>query len=57
MTVRVQAADFDLTQAVAELHGGDARVGAIVTFVGTVRDRDDVGSVVSIASASLFEPR
>ena len=48
MTVRVQAADFDLTRAVAELHGGDARVGAIVTFVGTVRDLDDAASVVSM---------
>ncbi len=42
MTVRVsiQQADFDLSQEVAALRAGDAAVGAIATFTGTVRDRN-----------------
>ncbi len=38
LIVRVQAEDFDLTREIAELRGRDARVGAVVSFVGTVRD-------------------
>lgn len=37
-SVRVQAAVFDVDAEVAVLRGGDARIGAIVSFVGTVRD-------------------
>jgi molybdopterin synthase catalytic subunit len=37
--VRIQAEDFDLAQEVAALRAGDARVGAVASFVGTVRDR------------------
>ena len=44
--VSVQAADFDLTAEVAALRGDDGGVGAIASFVGTVRDRND-GSAVS----------
>ncbi|NBD21358.1 molybdenum cofactor biosynthesis protein MoaE [Aquabacterium fontiphilum] len=36
--VRVGPADFDLTQEVASLRNGDAGVGAVVAFVGTVRE-------------------
>ncbi len=36
--VSVQAADFDLSAEVAELRAGQATVGAVCTFVGTVRD-------------------
>ena len=39
--VSIQAADFDLSQEVAALRAGDAGVGAVVAFVGTVRDRSD----------------
>jgi molybdopterin synthase catalytic subunit len=38
MTVRVQTADFDVTREVAALRGGDARIGAVAVFIGTVRD-------------------
>jgi molybdopterin synthase catalytic subunit len=38
--VRIQREPFDLSVEVASLHGGDGGVGAIVTFSGTVRDRD-----------------
>ncbi len=43
--VRVQTADFDLGQELAQLRAGDARVGAVVSFVGTVRDMNDGASV------------
>jgi molybdopterin synthase catalytic subunit len=36
--VSVRNADFDLSSEVAALRAGDAGVGAIVAFVGTVRD-------------------
>jgi molybdopterin synthase catalytic subunit len=39
--VRVQTGDFDLGLEVARLREGDARVGAVVAFVGTVRDLND----------------
>ncbi len=43
--VRVQTADFDLSTEMAALRGQDARIGAIVTFVGTVRDMNDGAQV------------
>ena len=46
MTVRVQTEDFDLGAELACLRAGDARVGALASFVGLVRDRND-GSGVS----------
>ncbi|WKB53632.1 molybdopterin synthase catalytic subunit MoaE [Eleftheria terrae] len=36
--VSIQAEDFDLSAEVARLRAGDAGVGAVVSFVGTVRD-------------------
>lgn len=36
--VRVGPADFDLSTEVAHLRAGDPGVGAVVSFVGTVRD-------------------
>ena len=46
--VRVQAGDFDLGAEVARLRAGDARVGAVVTFVGTVRDMNDGAQVTAM---------
>lgn len=43
--VSIQTADFDLSTEVAALRAGDARVGAVCAFVGTVRDRNDGQSV------------
>lgn len=37
--VRIQTQDFDLSTEVAALRAGDRRVGAVCSFVGTVRDR------------------
>lgn len=39
--VTVQQADFDLGAEVAALRAGDASVGAVAAFIGTVRDRND----------------
>ena len=38
--VSIQTQDFDLSQEVAQLRATDARVGAVCSFVGTVRDRN-----------------
>lgn len=38
MSVRVQEADFDLGAELTALRAGDARVGALASFVGLVRD-------------------
>ena len=38
--VRIQTEDFDLSAEVAALRAGDAGVGAVASFVGTVRDRN-----------------
>lgn len=43
--IRVQEADFDLSTEVKALRQDDARVGAVVTFVGTVRDMNDGSQV------------
>lgn len=45
--VRIQTADFDLAAEVAAVHAADGGVGAIVSFTGTVRDRDGVQSGIS----------
>lgn len=41
--VRIQTEPFDVAQELASLQGSDARVGAVCTFVGTVRDRHATG--------------
>lgn len=38
--VRIQTHDFDLAAEVAALRAGDLGVGAVASFVGTVRDRN-----------------
>ena len=38
MAVRVQTTDFDVVQEIAALRASDPRVGAVVAFIGTVRD-------------------
>ena len=48
MTVRVQTADFDAGQEIARLRGGDMRVGAVATFIGTVRDVNDATTITGL---------
>jgi molybdopterin synthase catalytic subunit len=43
--VSIQTADFDLSAEVARLRANEKGVGAVCTFVGTVRDRNDGQSV------------
>ncbi len=45
MSVRVQEADFDVGVEFAALRAGDARVGALASFLGLVRDINDGASV------------
>ena len=48
MPVRVQTDDFDLSEEVRRLRAGRPEVGAVVTFVGTVRDINDGTSVAEM---------
>ena len=48
MSVRIQAEDFDLGAEVARLRAANPKVGAVVTFVGTVRDLNDGASVAEM---------
>ena len=47
-SVRVQIPDFDLSTEVAALRSADPRVGAVVSFVGTVRDINEGASVAEM---------
>jgi molybdopterin synthase catalytic subunit len=44
--VTIQTGDFDVSREIAALRAGDAGVGAVASFVGTVRDRND-GSAIA----------
>lgn len=41
MSVRVQEADFDLGAEIAALRAGRPNIGAVASFIGTVRDIND----------------
>ena len=43
--VSVQPDDFDVSAELASLRAQDPRIGAVVSFVGTVRDMNDGASV------------
>ncbi|MCJ7799644.1 MAG: molybdenum cofactor biosynthesis protein MoaE [Polaromonas sp.] len=47
--VSIQTGDFDLGAEIQAMRQGDTRVGAICSFVGTVRDRNDGLNVSSMA--------
>ena len=46
--VSIRSDDFDLGAEVAALRQGDGGVGAVATFIGTVRDRNDGAEVQSL---------
>ena len=46
--VFIQTQDFDQQAEIAALRGQDARVGAVCSFIGTVRDRNDGSAVASM---------
>jgi molybdopterin synthase catalytic subunit len=48
LTVRVQEADFDIGQEIAALRGGNAKIGAVASFIGVVRDLNDGDDVATL---------
>ncbi|CAG0960278.1 molybdopterin synthase catalytic subunit [Burkholderiales bacterium] len=48
MSVRVQTGPFDAQAEADALRAGDLEVGAVVTFVGTVRDLNDGDAVATL---------
>ncbi len=46
--IAVQTADFDVSDELRQLRAADARIGAVCSFVGTVRDRNDGSAVASM---------
>ncbi len=46
--VTIQTADFDVAAEIAALRAQDKRVGAVCSFIGTVRDRNDGQSVSTL---------
>ena len=49
----IQHHDFNLADEVALLRAGDARVGAVCSFVGTVRDRNAAQAAGSVSAMEL----
>jgi len=45
MPIRIQEQDFDISAELAALRKDDPRVGAVVSFLGTVRDLNDGSQV------------
>ena len=45
MPVRIQREDFDVARELERLRAGDARIGAIASFVGLVRDVNEATEV------------
>ena len=49
MPIRIQEKDFDISAEIAALRKGDARVGAVASFLGTVRNMNDGSQVKEMA--------
>ena len=49
MTVRIQTADFDVGAEIAALRRGNAKVGAVASFIGIVRDVNEGDAVKELA--------
>lgn len=45
MPIKIQESDFDVSAEISALRKGDPRVGAVVTFLGAVRDINDGSQV------------
>jgi molybdopterin synthase catalytic subunit len=48
ITFRVQTGDFDAGLEIARLRAGRADIGAIASFIGTVRDVNDAAAVTGL---------
>ncbi|WP_435531684.1 molybdenum cofactor biosynthesis protein MoaE [Ramlibacter cellulosilyticus] len=46
--VSIQTEDFDVAAEIAALRAGDGGVGAVCSFIGTVRDRSDGSAVTAM---------
>lgn len=53
MRVRIQHEDFDASREIAALRSGDAAVGAVVSFIGTVRERSVGGGPIDTSRLEL----
>jgi molybdopterin synthase catalytic subunit len=51
--VSIQTADFDLSEEITTLRATDARVGAVCSFIGTVRDRNAVQTNASTNAPTI----
>lgn len=48
MPVRVQTEDFDIAREIAVLRAANRKVGAVASFIGTVRDVNDGSAVETL---------
>ena len=48
MTIRIEAQDFELGAEIARLRTGQPQIGAVVAFIGTVRDMNDGSQVAEM---------
>ena len=48
MTVRIQTADFDVGAEIAALRRGNRKIGAVASFIGTVRDANEGDTVTEL---------
>jgi len=48
MPVRVQTEDFDIAREIAALRAANRKVGAVASFIGTVRDVNDGSAVATL---------
>ena len=48
LSVSIQVEDFDVSHELAQLRANDARVGAVCSFVGTVRERNSGKAISSM---------
>jgi len=52
-SVTIQVEDFDLSSEIAQLRADDSNVGAVCSFVGTVRERDPGANAEQSSISSL----
>ena len=51
--VAIQTADFDVAAEMAALRSGDLGIGAVASFVGTVRDRNGAAAAGDVSGMEL----
>ena len=48
VTIRLQAADFDVSREIAALTAGDTNIGAVVSFIGICRSGDGSDAIAAL---------